>query len=310
MQKELSQIALIGFGEAGSTVAATMAASMADPGQLAGARVYDIKLADDDAATAAGMQQSIESAGMTACATPADAVAGADIILCVVTADQAAKAAALSARQLAKGALWLDMNSCAPTTKQIAAKPVESAGAIYVDIAIMAPIQPRGHNTPMLAAAADPDAVAERLQTIGLAPTFVGADIGRASTIKMLRSVMIKGMEALSAECFRAAVRAGVETDVAASLDASEGGDWAARASYNMERMTAHGIRRAAEMREVAKTLRDLGIAPMMTTGTITHEQEMGEVGQSITLDAAMPIAEQMARIEAALQDLSSQPTD
>jgi hypothetical protein len=73
-----------------------------------------------------------------------------------------------------------------------------------------------------------------------------------------------------------------------------------------MERMAAHGVRRAAEMREVAKTLRDLGISPMMTTGTIAWEQQMGDLGQSITLDADTPIAEQMARIEAALEDLSS----
>ena len=299
MQSNTPQIALIGFGEAGTTIAATLG--------LGKVKVHDIKLTDSDPAVAADMRRRIEAAGLVACDTPADAVAGADIVCCVVTADQAAKAAALSARHLAAGALWLDMNSCAPTTKQIAAKPVESAGAIYVDVAIMAPIQPRGHATPMLAAAADPDTALARLAVADLHPTFIGTEIGRASTIKMLRSVMIKGMEALSAECFRAAVRAGVHEDVAASLDSSEGGtSWATRASYNMERMAAHGVRRAAEMREVAKTLRDLGISPMMTTGTIAWEQQMGDLGQSITLDADTPIADQMARIESALEDLSS----
>ena len=299
MQSNTPQIALIGFGEAGTTIAATLG--------LGKVKVHDIKLTDSDPAVAADMRRQIEGAGLEPCDNPADAVAGVDIVLCVVTADQAAKAAALSARHLAAEGLWLDMNSCAPTTKQIAAKPVESAGAIYVDVAIMAPIQPRGHATPMLAAAANPDTVLARLAVAGLHPKFIGTEIGRASTIKMLRSVMIKGMEALSAECFRAAVRAGVHEDVAASLDASEGGtSWATRASYNMERMAAHGVRRAAEMREVAKTLRDLGISPMMTTGTIAWEQQMGDLGQSITLDADTPIAEQMARIEAALEDLSS----
>ncbi len=299
----MSQITLIGFGEVGSTMAAT--------GGYAGARVYDIKLTDPDPYVVARMQARIEDAGLVACANPTESVTGAEIVLCVVTADQAAKAAAMAARHLAPGALWLDMNSCAPSTKQIAAKPVEAAGAIYVDIAIMAPIQPRGHETPMLAAASYPDAVTARLQAVRLAPRFVGTEIGRASTIKMLRSVIIKGMEALSAECFRAAVRAGVADDVAASLDASEGGtSWAARISYNMERMATHGIRRAAEMREVAKTLSDLGIEPVMTTGTITHEQEMGEVGHLITLDAATPIAEQIVLVERALDTLNSQTND
>ena len=104
MQTNMSQIALIGFGEAGSTMAAT--------GGYTGARVFDIKLADPDPAIAAAMQARIEEAGLIACATPTEAVTGAEILLCVVTADQAAKAAALAARHLAPGALWLDMNSC------------------------------------------------------------------------------------------------------------------------------------------------------------------------------------------------------
>ena len=287
-------VAFIGFGEAGLAIAETLAAS----GRADGMRAYDIKLDDRDGGAA--MRARIEDAGLTACATAKEAVEGAEIVICVVTADQAAKAAAAAARHLAAGALWLDMNSCAPGTKQIAAGPVNAAGGTYVDVAVMAPITPRGHETPMLAASAEPDSVAARLAEAGLAPRFVGSDIGRASTIKMLRSVMVKGMEALTVECFRAAVRAGVADEVANSLDASESGlGWAAQTAYNMERMTAHGIRRAAEMREVAKTLRDFNVAPAMTTGTIAWEEEMGNL--DLTLEPGTALAAQMALIEQAL---------
>ena len=183
----------------------------------------------------------------------------------------------------------------------MASGPVGAAGATYVDVAVMAPITPRGHETPMLAAAEDTEMVAARLQAAGLAPRFVGTEIGRASTIKMLRSVMVKGMEALTVECFRAAARAGVAEEVANSLDASEGGlGWAEQTAYNMERMTAHGIRRAAEMREVAKTLRGLDVAPAMTTGTISWEEEMGAL--DLSLDSGTPLAEQLTLIERALE--------
>ncbi len=287
-------VAFIGFGEAGLAIAETLAAS----GRADGMRAYDIKLDDRDGGAA--MRARIEDAGLTASATAKEAVEGAEIVICVVTADQAAKAAAAAARHLAAGALWLDMNSCAPGTKQIAAGPVNAAGGTYVDVAVMAPITPRGHETPMLAASAEPDSVAARLAEAGLAPRFVGSDIGRASTIKMLRSVMVKGMEALTVECFRAAVRAGVADEVANSLDASESGlGWAAQTAYNMERMTAHGIRRAAEMREVAKTLRDFNVAPAMTTGTIAWEEEMGNL--DLTLEPGTALAAQMALIEQAL---------
>ena len=117
----------------------------------------------------------------------------------------------------------------------------------------------------------------------------------------MLRSVMVKGMEALTVECFRAAARAGVAEEVANSLDASEGGlGWAEQTAYNMERMTAHGIRRAAEMREVAKTLRGLDVAPVRTTGTISWEEEMGAL--DLSLDSGTPLAEQLTLIEQALE--------
>lgn len=49
---------------------------------------------------------------------------------------------------------------------------------------------------------------------------------------------------------------------------------------YNIERMASHGIRRAAEMREVAETLRELGVDPLMTVGTIERQQQLGEIGR------------------------------
>ena len=289
-------VAFIGFGEAGLAIAESLARHHAGALSL---RAFDIKLGDPDTAVAKAMHNRISAAGVAVCDSAKDAVSGAAIVISVVTADQAAKAAGSVARHLAPDAVYLDMNSCAPTTKQIAASSVEPAGATYVDVAVMAPIQPRGHETPMLAATADSGQVTATLAKAGLNPRFVGDEIGRASTIKMLRSVMVKGMEALTAECFRAAVKAGVAAEVAASLDASRTDmGWAEQTSYNMERMTEHGIRRAAEMREVSKTLRALDIPPAMTTGTIAWQDDMGRLG--LTLDPHTALDDQIALIEKA----------
>jgi len=289
-------IALIGFGEAGLAIANSLGGADGTKPTL---RSFDIKLVDDDDTIAAAMAARMRAAGVEAASSPREAVADADIAISVVTADQAATVASLTARHLPQGALYLDMNSCAPATKQTASKTVENAGGVYVDVAVMAPIEPRGHETPMLAAAPDPEAVAARLGNAGLRPRFVGSEIGRASTIKMLRSVMVKGIEALTAECFRAAIKAGVADEVANSLDASQPEmGWAEQAAYNMERMTAHGIRRAAEMREVAKTLRALDIPPAMTTGTIAWQDDMGALDLTLAPDAAL--ADQIALIEQA----------
>jgi 3-hydroxyisobutyrate dehydrogenase-like beta-hydroxyacid dehydrogenase len=105
-----------------------------------------------------------------------------------------------------------------------------------------------------------------------------GAEVGDASGMKMVRSVMIKGLEALTQECFLAARAAGVEDRVIASLKQTFPTlDWAKMADYNLERMASHGIRRAAEMREVAATLEELGVEPLMTHGTIERQQRTGD---------------------------------
>jgi hypothetical protein len=96
----------------------------------------------------------------------------------------------------------------------------------------------------------------------------------------MVRSVMVKGIEALTLECFLAAARAGVVDEVAASLKNNYPGlDWAKVISYNLERMANHGERRAAEMEEVVKTLHELGVEPLMAAATVKRQREMGQIG-------------------------------
>jgi len=117
----------------------------------------------------------------------------------------------------------------------------------------------------------------------------VGAEIGRAAAIKMIRSVMIKGIEALTLECFLAAARAGVLEEVTGSLKNNYPGvDWSKMSEYNLERMASHGERRAAEMDESAATLRELGLDPLMVDATVARQREMGAIGQNDQVRATL----------------------
>jgi 3-hydroxyisobutyrate dehydrogenase-like beta-hydroxyacid dehydrogenase len=117
----------------------------------------------------------------------------------------------------------------------------------------------------------------------------VGPEVGAAAAIKMVRSVMIKGMEALTIECFLAAFRAGVEDHVIASLAQTFPTlDWPRLIDYNLERMATHGARRAAEMEEVTKTLRELGVDPLMVTATVKRQREMGKIGKQTPVRSAV----------------------
>jgi 3-hydroxyisobutyrate dehydrogenase-like beta-hydroxyacid dehydrogenase len=267
------RVALIGFGEA--------AEAFLDGWGIGGSgrvRAFDVKSLDPR--EAAGMAGRYAAAGVLGCPDPAAALAGADLAVCLVTADQALAAAEAAAPALAPGTLWIDGNSCSPASKRAAAAAVEAAGGRYVDLAIMAPVHPTRHLTPVLLAGPAAEAAAVRLGELGMVPKVAGRRVGDASTIKMLRSVMVKGLEALTAECLLAARKAGVEGAVLASLQASDPGfDWEARAAYNLERMSSHGVRRAAEMREVAAALRELGMPDRLAAATAEWQAQVGALG-------------------------------
>ena len=199
-----------------------------------------------------------------------------ELVISVVTADQALKAAEAAAPHLSKGSLYLDMNSAAPGTKQAVAEILHVRNVDYVDVAIMAPVYPKQLDVPLLLAGAKTDEANQKLSALGFKNIrSVGGKVGQASSIKMLRSVMIKGIEALTSECAMAAARAGVVEDVFGSI----GEDWLEKANYKLDRMMVHGIRRAAEMEEVVKTLEDLGVDPIMSRGTVQRQREIGSLG-------------------------------
>jgi 3-hydroxyisobutyrate dehydrogenase-like beta-hydroxyacid dehydrogenase len=215
--------------------------------------------------------------GCLAGASPEEALADAPLVLCLVTADQALAAARDYAPLLRPGAIWADCNSVAPGTKRAAAQAVAAAGGRYVDVAILAPVEPARLAVPLLLAGPGAAAAYELLGAAGFANrTLIGDQVGRASAIKLIRSVMVKGIEALTAEMMLAAEAAGVTDAVLSSLDESEKAQgWRQRVAYNIERMTTHGLRRAAEMEESAATLRELGIEPVMTAGTVIRQRDM-----------------------------------
>lgn len=193
-----------------------------------------------------------------------------------MTADQAVAAAKQAAVHLERGAFWGDLNSCAPSSKRQAAGVIEAAGGRYVDVAVMAPVHPRRNMTPLLIAGPHAERIAPILADLPMAACVVAGGIGAASSIKMIRSIMVKGLEALTAECMLAAVAAGVEDEVLGSLMKSHPGtDWPARAAYNFERAMVHGHRRAAEMEEVAKTLADLGLPADMARATVDWQRRI-----------------------------------
>lgn len=266
-------LCFIGFGEAGQAIAA----GLRDAGTVEKIAAWDLLFPQ---AEGGKLKAAADTIGVRCASSAADAVRDADMIISAVTAASSVDAADSAKARLAGKPFFLDINSVSPGRKQDTAKLLADT-ARYVDVAVLAPIYPARHQTPMLLAGPHAEAIAPALAALGMRANIAGPETGAAAAIKMVRSVMIKGIEALTMECFVAAARAGVIDEVAASMKNNYPGlDWAKVVPYNLERMASHGERRAAEMEEVADTLRELGVEPLMATATVKRQREMGQIGK------------------------------
>jgi 3-hydroxyisobutyrate dehydrogenase-like beta-hydroxyacid dehydrogenase len=262
----LRKITMVGFGEAGSILGADLAASGCE------VVTYDILL-DAEASRAAMLEKARRARVQTADALEA-AVKGADLVVSAVTAASSAAVARDACKALRAGQIFLDINSCSPATKRSNAQIVQSAGADYVEAAVMAPVPPQRLKVPMLLGGSRATELAPVLTALGMNATPISDQIGVASAVKMCRSVVIKGIEALAVESMLAARRFGAENEVLASLQGTfpQMGWQDKLPDYLISRVAEHGRRRAAEMREVAHTLEDVGIEPTMALATAARQ--------------------------------------
>ena len=250
-----TNIAFIGFGEVGQTFARGFL-------KHEGVRVsaYDILIG-----TSAGerLAARASSLGVVWCARPEQAASHADFVISAVTASQAEAVAETARDWLKPGQIFVDVNSAAPSTKQRAAQHVEAAGADYVEAAVMAPVLKPGLQVPILSGGPRAAEVSTRLNALGMNLTPVSDTHGIASAMKLCRSIIIKGLEALMVDCAEASERWGVKDPVFASLHATFPSiDFHALAADMRERVATHGVRRSAEMAEAGEMLAALGMNP------------------------------------------------
>lgn len=267
----LHTVALIGFGEAGGILGQDLAA------QGLQVRIYDRLL--DDPLRREAMQAKAQKADVQAFDSAERAVQGAQLVISAVTAGSALAVAQNLAAHLQPGQVFMDINSVAPTTKQAASAAVEQGAAHYVDAAVMAPVPPQRLQTPILLGGEQAEQVAQWLAPLGFNVRVVAERIGVASAIKMCRSVMIKGLEALTTESLATARQYGAEELVLASLHKSfPSMGWDARQPhYLISRVAEHGRRRAEEMEEVARTAADVGVEPHMSRAIVATQRGLVE---------------------------------
>jgi 3-hydroxyisobutyrate dehydrogenase-like beta-hydroxyacid dehydrogenase len=292
------RVALIGFGEVGTRFAEGLIASGRHD-----VAAYDILF--DNPREASRLRAKARELKAEPCASAAAAIAGARIVISAVTASSAQNAAHEAAKHMGPGQFFLDINSVSPETKRADEAAIVKSGAAYVEAAVMAPIAPYGLKVPMLLGGRHAAELAAILVPAGMKMEPVADIVGQASAIKMCRSVMIKGIEALVVEGFLAARHYGVEDKVIASLDETFPGlNWNRQIGYMLERVLIHGRRRAAEMREAAETVAVAGLEPLMSAATARRQDWLADQATALPALKAAPESEWRASLDQVLKRL------
>lgn len=276
----ISNIGFVGYGEVGKI----FSAGLKGQGGVRWAGAWDIKFVD--AAAAESQKAHAASAGIAAQPSMKALCAQSDLIISAVTASNTLAVAQEAAQHIRRGAVFLDLNSASPGTKQRAAAAIDGAGGHYVEAGVMTSVPPYGIKVPMLLGGAMADELARMLQAWGMNATVVSERLGVASAIKMSRSVMIKGLEALVIESYATARQYGVEEHVLPTLQETFPSiDWSRQGAYFFSRVVQHGKRRAEEMREAANTVREAGFEPFMASATADKQQWVADCAASGVFD-------------------------
>jgi 3-hydroxyisobutyrate dehydrogenase-like beta-hydroxyacid dehydrogenase len=262
-------VGFVGFGEAGSTIARGL--------RSAGVQrifAYDIKLGDPL------VRDRARDAQTTIVDLSSDLAEAATILLSTVTSSSALDAARQTVPFLNSRHTYADLNSVSPALKQEVERQITPTGASFVEAAVMAPVGPYGHKVPMLLGGAGARAFKEMMAPLGMKLEVLdGAKAGSAAAVKMCRSIVVKGIEALLFECVMAATKFDADDLVFASLKETWPGiDWKKLADYTSSRVVVHGERRAREMEEVAETLRAIGVDPIMAEAAARRQDWSAEM--------------------------------
>ncbi len=276
--RPVRRVGLIGYGEVGRIFCAGLRP------QLDAVAAWDLNFVDPVVRQA--QRAYAGDAGVQACGSMAELCARAELLISAVTASNTLAVAEQCAQSLQPGSWFLDLNSASPATKQQAAACIEAAGGRYVEAGVMTSVPPYGIRVPMLLGGPAAAGLAPVLHGWGMDARVVSDRLGVASAIKMCRSVMIKGLEALVIESYTTARAYGVEAHMIATLQETFPGiDWPKVGGYFFSRVVQHGKRRAEEMRESANTVREAGFEPLMTAAIAEKQQWVADLAARAVFD-------------------------
>lgn len=248
-------IAIVGLGEVGRCYAA--------PLDAAGHRLLLCEAHVSDAA-----RRLAESLGLTIRERAGDWLSDADLVLSCVTGTTALPVLQQILPFLRKGATVADFTTASPAVKRQGAALAEAAGVEFVDTAIMGAISLNLVRTPLLVAGTGTSKLKDALEHAGgKVQVIEGGSAGDAMSLKILRSVFTKGMEALCVELLMSAEKQGVRGKLYEQLSDIDNTPLRSFIDMLVRTHVIHAKRRAHEVHDAQAELVAQGLPSVVLRG-------------------------------------------
>lgn len=272
---DVNKIGIIGCGEAGTAFAKPLSAH--DSITLS---VFDIRF--NDITSSQLLKNTAIEKNINIANDLKSLVEENDLILSVVTAEASMSVVKAALPYINRGKIYVDMNSVSAKAKIRMGELIEEKGGAFIEAAILGAIAAYGYRSPVLVCGKRAQEFAEFFNNFGFDIRYLSEDLGKASNMKMLRSVFAKGVESLLIEMMIAAKRSDlVEAVMAEIVEFMDKRSFQDIANAWITTTVMHAKRRAEEMEHVIETLNELKVKPVMTTATRNRLKSVSELGLS-----------------------------
>jgi 3-hydroxyisobutyrate dehydrogenase-like beta-hydroxyacid dehydrogenase len=266
-------ITLTGFGDVGQAYAAALKAQGLLP------VVFHPRPKPQALAAAERLGLPIET-------DAARAYGGCDLVLNVAPGSQALPVALAAAPLLRADALFADLSSASPAALREAA--THFAPRAYVDVAIMGAVSIHGHRTPLLASGEGGARLAELLTPLGFpVEVLPNSRLGDATALKLVRSVLTKGMDAVVVECLLVAEALGLREPLLDQMGDLDQSTLSELMAMFVRTHAPHALRRLQEVQTIEASIGDLGV-PLIVMQAVKrrYERSIAMLGAGAALPA------------------------
>ena len=263
---DITTVALLGFGEAGTAISRGLAEHWRS--KDATRRLIGVDTAQKDNVRGPAITERAQEIGVELDDRYTEALGTAGLVISVVTGTDAKGAAEAAREWLTPGTLYLDVNTLTGKQKADIAALVEAVGVHYVDIAAMGGFSTYGYRAPFVLSGPMAERAAAWMQPLGFDVSVMSNCAGDSSSVKIIRSIMVKGLEALGVECMVAAHRAGLTEEVLACFADIDDRTFPGMVKSLTASHTNHAKRRMEEVEKVMENLAELGMEPIMSAAT------------------------------------------